>query len=146
MLAPETQLEPTALRKISRFVAFPSLHNFMGTVICKICRNIKITDIGVHIVPFQIVTHIPRLLCQAFLLSSPALVCVPMMMMMMMISKQALFTERSTECLHGLLSTVKRRCYAHFSLLLGLYNFDFFCRRGKGNEKLSYFASFLSVF
>lgn len=48
MLALEAQLEPTALRNISRFVAFPSLHNFMGTVTSKTCRNIKI---GVHIVP-----------------------------------------------------------------------------------------------
>lgn len=37
---------------------------------------------------------------------------------------------------------VKMRSYEHFSLLLGIYHSDFFCRRGKGNENLSYFASF----
>lgn len=130
MLAPEAQLEPTALRKISRFVAFPSLHNFMGTVICKICRNIKFTDIVVHIVPFQTVTHMPRLLCHKLLLSSPALVCVPKMMMMS--SKQALFTGRSIECLHGLISTELKGDVMHIShYCLACIILTFFLQEGK---------------
>lgn len=43
------------------------------------------------------------------------------------------------------LNRVKMRSYEHFSLLLGIYHSDLFCRSGKGNEKLSYFASFVFI-
>lgn len=51
----------------------PQLHRSM---ISKICRNIKITDIGVHIVPFQTVTHITRFLCHKLFCWAHQLWCV----------------------------------------------------------------------
>lgn len=137
----EAQLEPTVLRKISRAVAF---HSLSSTILWEQwspkyvehwhSAYCSISDCHSH----------PKVtLSQALLLSSAALVCVPMMMTMSL--KHALFTGRSTKvpsCF--VLNRVKMRSYEHFSLL-GIYNFDFFCRTGKGNKKLSCFASFVSI-
>lgn len=90
----EAQLEPIALGKISRVVAFPSLHNFKGTMISKICRNIKITDIEVHIVPFQTSFTSQGYSVRSF---SAELTSAGVFVTMTVKSKQALFTGRSTE-------------------------------------------------
>lgn len=150
MVRPEharIQQETIALRKISEAVTSPSFHSILGTTIFKIYRNIKNTLMEVRIVPFQTLTryhcHISRLLW-AFLLSLPALVLA-------CVNDDGEFSGKICSLGGTLivpsqfaLNRVKMR-YEHFSLLLGIYLSDFFCRSGKGNEKLSYFASFVFI-
>lgn len=98
---------------------------------------------GVHIVPFQTLTryhchsHLQVTLSRAFLLSSPALLLV--------CANDGQFCSKFYSLGETLivpswfaLNRVKMRSFEHFSLLLGIYHSDFFCRRGKGDEKLSY--------
>lgn len=123
----EAQLEPTALRKISRAVAFPSLHNFMGTMISKIRRNIKIIDI-VHIVPFKTVTHIPRLLCHKLCCWAQQFCCVCQWWWQWVQSTLCLLGE-ALKCLHVLLSTELKWDLMSISHCLAYINLTFLQKR-----------------
>lgn len=101
-----------------------------------------------RIVPFQTLTryhgYIFRLLW-AFLLSLPALVIA-------CVNDDSEFSGKIFSLEETLivpsqlaLNRVKMRSYEHFSLLLGIYHSDFFCRSGKGNEKVSFLCFHTSV-
>jgi len=130
-----TQQEATALRKVSGILTSPFLHNIVGTMNFKICRNIKSTDMGVHIVPFQTTypchTHPHVTLSQTLLLSSQALVLVCADHDGEFCGKNCSPSETGIVPSWLLSTALKWDLNEHFSLLLGIYHSDSFAEEEK---------------
>lgn len=148
------QQEATDLRESLEDVTSPSLHSTVGATIFKTYIEIESTDMGEQVTPLQTPprcrchSHLQVSLPRDFLLSS-------LILMLVWADSGGGFCGKVCSVGTALvvlswlaLSRVKIRSYKHFMLLLGIiqtFFFFFSFRRGKGNEKLSYFASFVSV-